>query len=130
MKGIAKTDYYELAYDEGKNWIFWTMKGFWNSMEKAAPDFDKDWDSAIAEVKPGWKLFCDLSTLKAVPEDVKNAQDAKQQLVMQKGCTKVSCIMESATTKMSLNAVIKKSGMSKMIQYFDNGEEASIWLDS
>ncbi len=128
MKQIAKTDFYELRYDESQNWIYWTMQGFWKSMDVAAPNFDKDWDSAIAEVQPGWKLFADLSKLKAMPDDVKAAQDAKQQVLMQKGCTKVSCIMESAVTKMSLNEVIEKSGMKKMIQYFDDAKEANEWL--
>ena len=32
MREIAKNDYYELAVDESKNRVYWTMKGFWKSI--------------------------------------------------------------------------------------------------
>ncbi len=130
MKEIVKNEFYELAYDETKNWIHWTMKGYWESMSKAAPDFDKDWAAALSKVKPGWRLYANLAKLKVMPNDVKTAQDTKQQELMQKGCKRVSCIIESSITKMSLNAVLKKSGMEKIVQYFDKADEARKWLES
>ncbi len=131
MKEIANNEYYELFYDEGKNWIFWTMKGFWKSMD-VVPDFDRDWDSAIRHAKTPFKIFADLSKLKSLPDDVKAAQDMRQQKLMQQSCEKVSCLMESAITKLSLNKVLKKSGMDKMVQYFTSAEvyEAKKWLMS
>jgi len=127
MKEIAKNEFYELKYDEGRNWIFWTMKGYWKGME-SVPNFDKDWNQALTMVHGSWRLFADLSQLKAMPDDVKAAQDRKQKELLQKGCSKVSCVMTSEVTKMSLNQVIKESGMDKIIHYFNSLTEAEKWL--
>ncbi len=127
MKEIAKNEYYELSYDETRNWVYWTMKGFWENMD-VVPDFDKHWDETQRAAKSGFKIFADLSKLKAMPDDVKKAQEERQQRLMQSGCIKVSCIMESAVTKISLNKVIQESGMQEMLQYFDNATEAESWL--
>ncbi|MBF0433494.1 MAG: hypothetical protein HQK83_19610 [Fibrobacteria bacterium] len=129
MKDIAKNEYYDLIYDESKNWIYWTMRGFWKSLD-AVPDFEKDWDKAIATAQKPFKIFADLSKLKAMPKDVQDANDQMQQKLMQNGCIKVSAIMDSIITKISLNEVIEKSGMEKMVKYFDNADEANVWLSA
>ena len=90
--------------------------------------FDKDWDTAQRMTRNGWTIFADLSTLKVMPEDVKNAQDERQKKLLQAGCTKVSCLIESAVTKLSLNAALAGSGMDKIVQYFDSAAEAERWL--
>ncbi len=129
MKQIIKNEYYELGYDAEKNWIYWTMKGFWRNMG-VAPDFKKDWESALNCALEPFKIYADLSSLKTMPEDVRKANDEMQQYLMQNGCVKVSCLIEDPLTKMSLNEVIKNSGMDKMVQYFskDESEEANVWL--
>ena len=68
MKEIAKNEYYELAVDEAKNRVYWTMKGFWKSMS-VVPDFDKDWETTQSLLKSGFTLFGDLSKLGAMPEE-------------------------------------------------------------
>ena len=127
MEDIAKTDYYELAYDETKNRIYWTMKGYWENMS-VVPDFDKDWDTAQLMTESGFTIFADLSTLKVMPEDVMHAQDERQKILLQNGCTKVSCLINDPVTKLSLNTALASSGMEKIIQYFDNTIEAEEWL--
>ncbi len=129
MEQIAKTEYYELQYDSSNNWVHWTMRGFWENMT-VVPDFQKDWDRAVQSTRPGWKIFADLSDLKVMPDDVKQANDLQQQRLMQMGCKKVSCILESSVTKASLNDVIKASGMDKIVQYFTKAEsrQAGEWL--
>lgn len=128
MKEVAKNEFYELGYDETQNWIHWTMRGFWKSMA-VVPDFDKDWDAVQSMVKPGWKLFADLAELKPMPDDVQAAQDARQQKLIKDGCAKVSCIMTSAVTRLSLNKVLKDSGMDKIIRYVDNAEDGETFLN-
>ena len=128
MKEIAKNDYYELKISEAKNRIYWTMKGFWRSMA-VVPDFDKDWDTTQNMAKPGWTLLGDLSELKPMPDDVRLAQDERQKKAIGGGCIKVSCIVDSVLTKMSLNKSLKGSGMDKMLQYFDSPIEAEQWLE-
>jgi hypothetical protein len=129
VEQIAKTEYYELQYDSNKNWIYWTMRGFWETMS-VVPDFEKDWNRAVQATRPAWKIFADLTELKVMPDDVKQANDLQQQRLMQMGCKKVSCLMESSVTKASLNDVIKSSGMEKMVQYFTKAEshQAADWL--
>jgi len=127
MKTIAKNEYYELEYNETENLILWTMMGFWKDMS-IVPDFDKDWDKILKMVKPDFILLGDLSTLRVLPDDVKTAQDEKQQVIMQKGCKKVAIIVDSATTKLSLNRVLKSSGMEKIIKYCENKTEAMDFL--
>ena len=127
MKTIVKTEFYELSYNDSKDWIYWTMKGYWSSMEIVA-DFEKDWETAISKVKTPFRIFADLTTLGAMPDDVKAANDQMQQKLLQKGCIKVAVTIESAITQMSVNRVIKESGMDKIVQYFDNLNIARKWL--
>ncbi len=129
MKEIAKNTYYELYYDQFSNWIHWTMKGYWKDMS-VVPNFNADWKNVISTAKTPFKIFANLSELKAMPDDVKAANDQMQQHLMQNGCIKVSCLMDSAATKLSLNQVIKESGMEKMVKYFTSSEsdEAKEWL--
>jgi len=129
MKEIVKNEYYELAYDASSNWVYWTMKGFWKNMT-VVPDFESDWTKTMKETRKPFRIFADLSTLKAMPDDVKKANDSMQQKLMQNGCEKVACLMDSALTKGALNQVIKDSGMEKMVQYFTSTESdaAKNWL--
>ncbi len=129
MKEIAKTEFYEIRYDETTNWVYWTMKGFWESMD-VVPNFYSDWEAGINSAEKPFKIYSDLSTLKTMPDDVKDANDKMQQKLMQNGCVKVSCLLDSSVTKMSLNDVIKSSGMEKMVQYFtkDEAGDAKKWL--
>jgi hypothetical protein len=129
VKQIAKNGYYELKYDETENWIYWTMQGFWQDMS-VVPNFDKDWDAAQALAKPDFRIFTDLSLLRAMPGDVQAAQDARQQKLMESGCARVSCFVESAFAAISLNSVIKSSGMDKIVQSFYDAAEAREWLKS
>ena len=129
MQEIAKNEYYELAYDSARNWIHWTMRGFWPSMNDV-PDFASDWAKAVEATKAGWKIYANLSELKVMPDDVKNAQDEQQRVLMEKGCQRVCCLIDSAVTKLSLNTVLKNSGMSSIVQYFtaDEAEDGKTWL--
>ncbi len=131
MKEIAKNEFYELKYDDSENWVYWTMKGFWESMS-VVPNFYSDWEATINTAQKPFKIYSDLSALKTMPDDVKDANDKMQQKLMQSGCVKVSCLLESSVTKMSLNDVIKSSGMEKMVQYFTKSEagDAKKWLSA
>ncbi len=128
MKEIAQNEYYELAYDEAKNRVYWTMKGFWRNMS-VVPDFNKDWDTIQEMTKQGFTIFGNLSKLKTMPEEVSHAQDERQKKLLEGGCSKVSCMVDSAVTKMTLNKALEGSGMDKILQYFDDKFDAESWLD-
>jgi hypothetical protein len=129
MKQIAKNSYYELAYDESKNRVYWTMKGFWEKMS-VVPDFDKDWDAIESIVKSGFTIFADLSTLKAMPEGVKSAQDKRQARLMKAGCAKVGCLIENTAAKFGLNQAVEKNGMAKILKYCSTKAELEAFLNS
>lgn len=117
MKKIAGNQFYALTYDEEKNWIYWTMRGFWPSMA-SAPDFEKDWDTAQSLTQPGFSIYADLSKLKVMPDDVVEAQNKRQAKLMEGGCRKVACLLDNEVTKMSLNDSLEKNNMSKVVKYF------------
>jgi hypothetical protein len=127
MEKIGQNEYYELAYDASKNWVFWTMRGYWPSMA-AVPNFEKDWDTVQARVKPGFKILADISKLKAMPEDVKTAQDRRQAKLMQDGCARLAAIIESSVTKISMNEALRSSGMDKILHYCTSISEAEAFL--
>jgi hypothetical protein len=127
MTPIANNPYYTLEYDPTTNWIHWTMQGTWKSMA-VAPKFESDWKEALKLTKRPFKIFSDLSKLIAIPDDVKRANNKMQQKLIQSGCSKVSVIVESAITKLSLNKTLRGTGMESVVQYFDNAEDASAWL--
>jgi hypothetical protein len=127
MEKIGQNEYYELAYDAGKNWVYWTMRGYWPSMT-AVPNFEKDWDTIQRKVKPGFKILADISKLKVMPDDVKEAQDRRQAKLMQDGCQRLAAIIESSVTKISMNEALRSSGMDKILKYCTSVSEAEAFL--
>jgi hypothetical protein len=129
MEKVAQNEYYELSYDETKNWVYWTMKGYWPGMT-AVPNFEKDWDTIQTKVKPGFKIYSDISQLKVMPDDVKDAQDRRQVKLLQAGCKKVAAIVSSSVTKISMNKAIQGSGIDKILKYCSSAIEAEKFLNS
>ena len=128
MKQIAKTEYYELGYDEKKNQIYWKIKGFWPSVD-AVPNFDSDWEKATVGIPKGFTILGDLTEMKTFPPDVAKLNQSKQKELMELGCRKVAQVNTDALAVMQINRVARGSGMSSIIRAFDNAEEAKAWLD-
>lgn len=131
MTHIAENDYYELNFDEGGNCIYWKMKGFWPDMS-VAPDFHKDWSRAIKLTAPGWKVFSDASTCRAVPAEVTEEKIKNQKMLLEAGCSRIALIADSAITKISIKNGTSKSGMNSIIKNFESSQkdEAFDWLNS
>jgi hypothetical protein len=127
MEKVAQNQFYELAYDPTTNWVHWTMRGYWPNMA-AVPNFEADWDTIQRKVKPGFKILADISQLKVMPDDVKNAQDKRQQKLLQEGCLKVAALIESSVTKISMNEALRNSGMDKVLKYCTSRSEAETFL--
>ena len=128
MKVIAENKYYKLAYDEEQNRVYWRMMGYWESM-KVVPDFNKDWDATQLLTKPGFMIYGDLSTLKAIPPDVKDAQDKRQALLMKSGCSRVALIILDVAAKFGLNQGLEKNGMGNICKYCSTQLEADNFLN-
>jgi hypothetical protein len=127
MDKVAQNEYYELAYDPAKNWVHWTMRGYWPSMA-VVPNFEADWDTIQKKVKPGFRILADISKLKVMPDDVKTAQDLRQQKLLQEGCKRVAALIESSVTKISMNEALRSSGMDKVLKYCTTVGEAEAFL--
>ena len=61
-------EYYELHYDDSKNRIYFNCMGDWTS-RAVAPDFLTDWQSVMANCRPGWTLLGDLTKVGQFSED-------------------------------------------------------------
>ncbi|MBU0981295.1 hypothetical protein KKC94_01240 [Patescibacteria group bacterium] len=128
MQQIAKNELYELVYDEGKNRIYWTMKGFWRSMS-VVPDFDKDWDKIQSHTKDNFTILANLVDLKVLPEEVRMANEERQEKLLRSGCKKVACIILSPITNSSVQRVTEASGMEEIVKNFNSQKEAEDWLN-
>jgi hypothetical protein len=127
MQQVANNEYYDLGYDSSKNRVYWSMKGFWPGMS-AVPNFEKDWDTIQSMVKPGFDIFADISTLKTMPDDVKDAQDRRQVKLVTAGCRKVGTLVQSAVTKISMNQAIQGSGIDKILRYCATPDEVEAFF--
>ena len=92
MKNIANNNFYELSYDEKSNLVYWTMKGYWNSLN-VVPDFEKDWDTAVSETRKGYRVFADLHDLEKIPDHMKEVHFNKQKTLLDNGCEKIACMI-------------------------------------
>ncbi len=128
MTEVAKTDFYELAIDNSKNRIKWTIKGFWKNVD-VVPNFDADWKKTTAKTQKGFTILADLTTMKPFPPDVAKLNEVKQQELMQLGCKKVAQVNYNPTAVMQINRVAKESGMNSILQAFENFKDAENWLD-
>ena len=131
MRQIAKNPYYELVYDQANSVVYMKFKGFWKDMS-VVPNFENDWYKVLEIASKPFKIYGDLTQSKPQPEEVKKANDEMQQYLLQNGCEKVACIVDSALTKLSTNSSLKQSNMLSVTQFFtsDEAEAAENWLKS
>ncbi len=129
MKYIAKNDYYELAYENSENIVYWKMKGFWKDMS-VVPDFHIDWEKARKLTRPGWKILSDASECKVIPSEVNTEKIKNQEKALNTGCSGIALIVNSAITKISLLHGAEASGADEKIRIFasSQAEEAVKWL--
>lgn len=63
------TELYDLSYDEIKNRIYFTMKGFCPSTDNI-PQLLNQWKEVYESTEPNFTLLEDFSTLKTMPSEV------------------------------------------------------------
>lgn len=131
MKEIAKNNFYELAYDNVENTVYWKMKGFWKDMS-VVPDFHSDWDKARKHTRPGWKILSDASECKVIPSDVNSEKIKNQEKAIESGCTKIALVVNSAITTISIMRGTQDSGAEDRMKVFGSTEieDAKQWLKS
>ncbi len=121
--------YYDLDYDVAHNQIYWTVRGFWSSVD-VVPNIVQDWEAVLARVKePGFKVLADLSELKALPEDVEAQAVRIQKKIIQAGVSKAAEFTTSAMTRMTVHTIGIHSGLKQLSATFNSIEKAQAWLD-
>lgn len=66
---VAKTDCYELLYQQQTNRIYFTIIGFWKNAA-VVPDVVKDLSKALTLVQKGFSLLADMSAMVTHPQEL------------------------------------------------------------
>jgi len=124
---IAKTDYYTIEVDKGKNRAYLGIYGFCKSVDNI-PDFLSDIKKTTSQLSNGFTLLTDVTQMKTHPKEVSALHVDSQRVWVDGGLSKTSEVLPpSSVDRMALNRRAKTSGME--VQGFENTEEAEAWLD-
>ncbi|MDX5419276.1 MAG: hypothetical protein LPK09_08660 [Hymenobacteraceae bacterium] len=124
---IAKNKCYELAYDESKNRIYYSILGFWKSTENI-PDFLNDWNKTLAAVSPGFTLLIDMRTMITHPQQLNSLHEESQRKVKAMGVSKVANVMPTdKIANLQVAAISSRTDLP--IRNFETTMEAEHWLD-
>lgn len=122
-------DWYDLAYNPGKNRLYFTIKGFWPSTA-VVPDFLDHWKQCLAASKENLTAMIDTSTMITHPADVNELHREAQQLMIAAGLRKRAEIVAASTmTKIFTKELCKKTGIKEFSKRFPDKQEAEKWLD-
>lgn len=128
MKEIAKTDFYELHFDEAKNRMYLKIIGFWKSDEQV-PNYISDVDKVISMTKPGFTRLSDAIEMKAPATSVLALHEKAEKHLLAAGLDRTAVVMpEVVLLDLQLKKFADKTDMKK--KEFATLEEAEAWLDS
>ncbi len=121
--------YYDLDYDVAHNQIYWTVRGFWSSVD-VVPNMEQDWDAVLAQCKkPGFNILADLTEMEMPPDDVAALHVRVQKKIIQAGVSKAAEFTTSAMTRMTVHTIGIHSGLKQLSATFNSIEKAQAWLD-
>ncbi len=121
--------YYDLDYDVAHNQIYWTVRGFWSSVD-VAPNMEQDWDAVLAQCKkPGFKILGDFSESEMPPDDVEALHVKIHKKIIQAGVSKVATITASSGIRLVVHTIESNTGLKQFTATFNNIEKAQAWLD-
>lgn len=124
---IAQNKCYQLAYDESKNRVYYSILGFWKSAENI-PDFLNDWDKVLQRVSPGFTLLVDLRTMITHPQQLNSLHEESQRKVKATGVSKVANVMPTdKIANLQIAAISSRTDLP--IRNFETEMEAEQWLD-
>ncbi|SFC39203.1 hypothetical protein SAMN05421780_10578 [Flexibacter flexilis DSM 6793] len=125
---IASNTYYSLSYDESKNRVYLSIKGFWPN-EQVVSHYLKDWEHVLTLTQPKFTLVTNLSYAKIYTQDIMSIHEAAQRLIVNTGVLQVAEVLnESAFLEAQSKALIMKSQMPR--NKFNSMADAEAWLDS
>lgn len=125
---IAKTDYYAIEIDAGKNRAYLSFAGFCKSPDEM-PAFLEDVSKAAQQLRKGFTLLTNATQFKTPTPEVSALHEKSQKIWIEKGLSKTAEVLsEKASTQIALNRYSKSTGMKK--KAFLQEQEAEAWLDS
>ena len=124
---IAKNEYYEIYVDTEKNRYYYTLFGYWSSVD-LIPDNLEDLKNAISRLKPGFDCLADLRTMKPPPEEVASHHMKAQKLVKDKGLSRIAEVYDQKIVKFMADRYSRESKANT--KTFSSLSEAEEWLDS
>ncbi|GAA4423634.1 hypothetical protein GCM10023188_02670 [Pontibacter saemangeumensis] len=123
---VAHNPCYELIYDNSKNRIYLTVKGFWKNRE-AVPHFLDDLQKALRLVKPDFSLLSDLRTMLTHPQRLSSLHIEAHNLIKLAGLSKAAIVVPiDRIATLQVEEINSKSTMSS--ENFSSVVEAEIWL--
>lgn len=90
---------------------------------------ESDWNTALAQVKTGFKVLADLLLMKPMTNDVSALNEKVQKKIIDTGVKKVAMVTGSASTRITVSNIGTKSGMNQMAANFSTVEDAQKWLN-
>ena len=125
MIHVADEEYYRLDVDQGKNRIYFTIRGDWTDAKKMSnwiPDIEK----AIGYCSPGFTEYIDWTTMTAIT--LTDAIAEHHKIAMKAGISRAARVFDqSHFVALQLERVARESGFP--IKVFYNRSEAEAWLD-
>lgn len=125
---VARNLCYEVVYDNRKNWIYLTVKGFWKNRE-AVPHFLDDVQKALRLVKPGFHLLTDMRTMLTHPQRLSSLHIEALKLIKATGMAKAAVVVP--TDRIATLQVEEINSKSETpAESFSSLVEAEIWLSA
>lgn len=123
---VAHNPCYELIYDNSKNRIYLTVKGFWKNRE-AVPHFLDDLQKTLRLVKQDFSLVTDLRTMLTHPQRLSSLHIEAHNLIKAAGLAKAAIVVPTdRIATLQVEEINSKSEMAS--ESFSTLVEAEIWL--
>ena len=124
---VAHNPCYELIYDNSKNRIYLTVKGFWKNPE-AVPHFLDDLQKALRLVRPDFSLLSDLRSMLTHPQLLSNLHIEAHHLIKAAGLVKAALVLPTDRIA-TLQAEDINSKSEIAFESFSTLAEAEVWLE-
>ena len=123
---VARNSCYELIYDNSKNRIYFTVKGFWKNRE-AVPHLIDDLQKAVRLAKPDFSLLTDLRAMLTHPQPLSSLHLEAHNLMKGGGLAKAAILLP--TDRIATLQVEEINGKSPIpAENFSSLVEAETWL--
>jgi hypothetical protein len=124
---IANNDYYEIYVDRSKNRLYYTVKGYWETVS-LVPENYNDLAKASVKLTEGFDILSDLTDMKPPPAEVAELHMKQQKMLIERGLSRTAEVMDHAVLKIAVQRYARESKMD--VQGFGSVSEAEVWLDS